>query len=302
MGGETNLFVDHHHQLLPSLTHVPVIFKLNNKKQPQQKQSSKARPGTEEFDVCSSTVEGVRRALSYPATDSLIDEIFRPTYNSHTGKIKADFMASFLLNNESRHRSRETTYKIIFDTKRQLLKVNGLAVQLDGRRNFQTRAASVQPPFTGISGRKSKVQNNSFLSKLGLVFKKDKTPLETEQMKKYLADDKLTPEEKQRLKVSVVPIRIGANISFHAYRYRSPKATCPPIQSTAPRARCECSTSFATCSASSSSWPFSFHSWVRLRVFAQLFSALINVFCLLSTNKLLLTRFIPNQAAPFAKC
>lgn len=190
------------HQLLPSLTHVPVIFKLNNKKQQQQK-SNKVR-ATEEFDVCSSTLEGARGAVPYSASNSLIDTIFRPKYNSRSGKLKADFMANFLLSNENQHQSRETTYKIIFDTKRQLLKVNGLTVQLDGRRHFQTRAASAQPPFTGIGGRKMKVQNTSFLSKLGFVFKKDKAPLETEQMKKFLVDDKITPEEKQRLKVSVM--------------------------------------------------------------------------------------------------
>lgn len=150
----------------------------------------------------------------------VIEKFFRPSFNAKSNRFKIDFIANLLSSssNDSQNAFKQP-YRIVYNSKKDTLRINNHRFKLfasqtadilnnvvclndqQQRRNFNTKTHSQR--YTGIGSslnRRYLDNRNSFNLKLGSIFKKD-APLETEKLKTLINDEKLTEEERQRIKV-----------------------------------------------------------------------------------------------------
>ncbi|KAH7640833.1 ATP-dependent zinc metalloprotease yme1l1 [Dermatophagoides farinae] len=166
----------------------------------------------------------IAKIIDEKQIDFVIEKFFQPSINAKSNRVKIDFIANLLSSSSSNdsHNGLEhlllQPYRIVYNSKKDTLRINNHRFKLfasqtvdilnnvdckqQQRRYFNTKTHSHR--YTGIGSslnRRYLDNRNSFNLKLGSIFKKD-VPLETEKLKTLFNDEKLTEEERQRIKIA----------------------------------------------------------------------------------------------------
>ncbi|XP_075676764.1 ATP-dependent zinc metalloprotease YME1L isoform X2 [Dermatophagoides pteronyssinus] len=222
-------------QVLPSISHISSVLKCKTYTSPlgtgKQKNvvinSDKLPVSSESFSVAndklstSSASAVIATLIDEKQFNFVIEKFFRPSFNAKSNRFKIDFIANLLSSssNDSQNAFKQP-YRIVYNSKKDTLRINNHRFKLfasqtadilnnvvclndqQQRRNFNTKTHSQR--YTGIGSslnRRYLDNRNSFNLKLGSIFKKD-APLETEKLKTLINDEKLTEEERQRIKIA----------------------------------------------------------------------------------------------------
>lgn len=152
------------------------------------------------------TYEIIKKIIDAKQIDFVIEKIFKPSFNEKSNKFKIEFLANLIVDDKKKE-----TFNILYNAKNDTIRLNNFQFKLMNnekskwknfvpKRDLSTRTGT---KYTGIGNNLNRryIENrNTFNLKLSSIFKKE-LPTETKKIKSLFNDEKLSNEEKERIKV-----------------------------------------------------------------------------------------------------
>lgn len=204
---------------MPSISHLPSF--LTSKKYLSHNNSNKKSNIKNEIDSGNLTnaYEVIKKIIDEKQIDFIIEKIFKPSFCEKSNKFKIELFANLLVDEKKKQ-----TFNILYNSKKDTIRLNNFQFKLMNnekstlknfvpKRELSTRTGN---KYTGIGSNLNRryIDNkNTFNLKLGSIFKKE-LPTETKKIKSLFNDEKLSNEEKERIKVLTSNIIISKNNYF----------------------------------------------------------------------------------------
>lgn len=219
-------------QFFPPLSHINSVLRYpstkstNRRRQVLERNTSSLAsspkndlPFLVDLGESSSAVQSCKRLFDAKQKTFIIDQLLTPMINSKSGKFKIELVGKLLLSEGqsfelcSTSNFRPSKLSVAYNAKKDTIKVNGQTFKLLQQRNsplfqhFAKRNLQIRSSqkYTGIGSLNKRYMDNrsAFSAKLGSIFSKKEKIAESDKLKVLLSDDKLTDEERQRLKVTI---------------------------------------------------------------------------------------------------